>query len=31
MYNLSMSDTNRTKKTEAHNSVPCITKVRADA
>jgi len=27
MYNLSMSGTNPTSKTEAHNSVPFITKV----
>jgi len=31
MYNLSMSGTNPTTKPEAHNSVPFITKVRADA
>jgi len=30
MYNLSMSGTNPTTKTEAHNSAPLITKVRAD-
>jgi len=30
MYNFSMSGTNPTTKTEAHNSVPFITKVRAD-
>ena len=31
MYNLSMSGTNPTTKTEAHNCVPFITKVRANA
>jgi len=31
MYNLSMFGANATTKTEAHNSVPFITKVRADA
>jgi len=31
MYNLSTSGTNPTTKTEVHNSVPFITKVRADA
>jgi len=31
MYNLSMSGTNPTTKTEAYNSVPFITKFRADA
>jgi len=31
MYNLSIPDTNPTTKTEAHNSVPFITKVQADA
>jgi len=31
MYNLRISDTNPTTKTEAHNSVPFITKVRVNA
>jgi len=31
MSNLSMSGTNPTTKTEAHNSVPFITNVHADA
>jgi len=31
MYNLSMSGSYPTTKTEAHNSVPFITKVHADA
>jgi len=31
MYNLSMCGINPTTKTEAHNSVPFITKVRGDA
>jgi len=31
MYNLSMSGANPTTKTEAHNSIAFITKIRADA